>query len=93
MADDLYAQRLKSLGQAYSDMMSRASIERCNCMVRYKGGSQMPARRDGKLFFTPEGDQIAPPSSFEDMHHSEIARMMKANNEVYLGHIFGAMHP
>lgn len=84
-----FRERLLALGQRYSDMMGEASIQRCNCMVRYGGGDQMPAIRRGKAFLSPEGDLLGTPSSHEDMHFNEIKRLMAGRNEAYIGHIFG----
>lgn len=46
-----------------------------------------PRDRRGKRFFTPEGDEIMKPSSFEDMERREIHTHLKARNEVYIGHM------
>ena len=89
MSDDLYAKRLLSLGAAYSDMMAEASIEKCNCMVRYQDGQQMPAIKQGRAFFDPEGNAIVPPTSHEMMDHNSIKRLLASNNTQYIGHMFG----
>lgn len=78
--------RLIELGLAYEKMMGRASIERCNCMIRYNGGPQMPAIRWHKAFFNPEGVPIVTPDSYEMMNHNAISAIMKANGETYIGH-------
>ena len=54
---DFLTERYVTLGRAYDQMMATASIERCNCMVRYADGMQMPAIRLGrsKRFLDPEG--------------------------------------
>lgn len=88
-----FDKRLMALGQQYSDWMADASIERCNCMVRYNGGDQMPARRKGKAFWDAEGNEIVKPTSFEDMAPKEIARLMKEGGWVYIGHMFGPKKP
>lgn len=85
---DVLSDRFHGLGREYDKMMRQASVERCNCMVRYNGGPQLPARKDGKAFFSPEDDELAKPDSFEMMKPREIARLMKANNEIYIGHMF-----
>ena len=44
---DLFTERLIALGKDQDELMSIAAIAKCNCMVRYHGGPQMPAiRRD-----------------------------------------------
>lgn len=80
-------QKLIALGRAYESEMGKASIEKCNCMIRYTDGPQMPAIKRGKAFFTPEGDEIVRPGSYELMHFNQIRRLMKANNEIYVGHV------
>ncbi len=77
-----------SLGKQYDAAMAEASIQRCDCMVRYKDGGQLPAFRRGKQFTDPEGDAIVTPDSFEDMHWSKIAELLRQRNEIYIGHIF-----
>lgn len=92
---DEYDERYMALGRAYSKEMGKASIGNCNCMVRYNGGPQMPAIRLGRSrnFTSPEGDPLAPPTSFEDMKPAQIEALMRENNEVYIGHIFGSFSP
>ncbi len=89
----LLEERWLRLGRLYDNMMAIASIERCNCMVRYGGDNQMPAIRHGKVFADPEGREIVPPDSFEMMHHTRIAELLKERNEVYIGHMFGSFVP
>lgn len=77
-----------ALGRDYDKLMAKASIERCNCMIRYGGGPQIPALRRGKVFTTSEGDQIMKPDSYEMMHHTAIATILKNQNKIYIGHMF-----
>lgn len=88
MAGDQIQDRLIAIGRHFDGEMARASIQRCNCMVRYNGGPQMPARRAGKHFYSPEGDEIIKPDSFEMMSHNEIAKLLKEANALYIGHMF-----
>lgn len=86
------------LGKFFSKLMARGSIERCNCMIRQRIGSdQLPAIRRGKgsdaKFFTPQGDEIESVVSFEDMHPNVIAKLMKDRGEEYIGHMFGPFRP
>ena len=90
---DPYTDRLINLGLDWDKEMSYASIDRCNCMVRYGGGDQLPAIRRGKEFFDPQNMRIVAPHSFEDMDRHAIRRLMAARNEVYIGHIFGPCKP
>lgn len=87
MASDLN-ERYLGLGKAFDAEMARASIERCNCMIRYNGGPQLPAIRRKKVFRSPEGHVLCEPTTFEDMHRTAIARLMAERNEVYIGHQF-----
>ncbi len=89
--NDLFTERLIGLGREYDKMLAQASIERCNCMVRYGDGSQMPAVKLGKKmeFTNSEGRPITKPDSYEMMHHNQIARLMRERNEVYIGHMIG----
>jgi hypothetical protein len=68
--------------------MADAAIDKCNCMVRYAGGAQLPAVRKGKEFFTPEGYKITPPDSFEVMTPHAIKALMVERGEIYIGHMF-----
>jgi hypothetical protein len=88
MTTDPFTKRLLGLGRDYDKMMGRASIERCNCMVRYGDGPQIPAVKRGKVFSNPEGDEITNPTSYEMMHHTAIARILNCRNEIYIGHMF-----
>ena len=85
---DPYTDRLINLGLDWDKEMAYASIDRCNCMVRYRGGSQLPAIRRGKEFFTAEGNQIDRPTSFEDMVPRAIKKLMVERGEIYIGHMF-----
>ena len=105
---DPFTRRLINLGMVVDREMSNAFISKCNCMVRYNGGPQIPAiRRDTRdryllgrgnwapiyKFFTPEEEEIAPPTSFELMTSAEIKKLMDEQNEVYVGHMFGVLKP
>lgn len=79
--------RLAELGRSYEKEMGRAAIEKCNCMIRYNGGPQLPAIKRGKVFFSPQEDEITKPDSYEMMHFNDIVRLMNSNNEVYIGHM------
>lgn len=97
MSDDLdspFTQYFLEVGKHFSRLMGRGSIERCNCMIRQSvGGYQAPAIRKGKgrnaKFYTPEGREIAPVTSFEDMASAVIMKMMDERGEEYIGHMFG----
>jgi hypothetical protein len=94
VTDDPFLKRTIAVGHRFQTLMGQASIERCNCMVRFgNGDSQRPAIRKGKLFYTPEGDEISPPSSFEDMQSDAIRKIMDARGEVYIGHLLGPFAP
>lgn len=82
-----------ALGKKYDLMIREAQIDKCNCMVRYNGGAQLPAVRRGKQFFSPEGDEITCPDSFENMDRHAIRSLMAERGEVYIGHMFGAFKP
>ena len=59
-------------------------------MVRFGNADvQLPAIRKGKQFFSPEGDEITAPTSFEDMPPAAIKNLMTARGEVYIGHLLG----
>ena len=96
--DDPVLQHLVETGARFSALQGWGSIEKCNCLVRYGGSDyQSPAVRKGKgknaKFFTPEGYEIEKPQSFEDMEPEVIVKRMRANNEIYIGHIFGPFTP
>ena len=96
--DDPILQHFVETGARFSALQGWGSIEKCNCVVRYGDSDyQMPAVRRGKgknaKFFTPEGHEIQQPSSFEDMKSRAIIKRMRANNEIYIGHIFGPFSP
>lgn len=57
-------------------------------MVRYGGGSQMPAIRRGKEFEDPEGRPITEPGSYEDMEPRRILEILNETNTVLISHIF-----
>ena len=86
-------ERHLAIGREFDKLMALGSLERCNCMVRYNGGPQMPAIRHGKHFTDPEGREIARPTSFEDMKGPAIIAAMTARGEVYIGHMFEEMKP
>ena len=99
---DVFKERLIALGMDQDRLMSVAAIARCNCMVRYHGGPQMPAiRRDvgerpGKgnwkavyKFFNPSGEEIEAPTSHEMIAGAEIQKLMDDRGDVYIGHMFG----
>ena len=96
--DDPITEHFMSVGKYFSALMGWGSIEKCNCMVRYgTSETQSPARREGKgrnaKFFTPEGDEIAAPTSYEDMSPNLIVKLMKERGEIYIGHMFGPSTP
>ena len=92
--NDPLTQHFLDVGAKFSGLMGWGSIQKCNCMIRYGAEeSQTPAVRKGKHFFTPEGYEIAPPTSYEDMPSTTIIKMMKDRGEVYIGHIFGPSTP
>ena len=91
---DSFLERTIEVGYYFQKLMGQASIQRCNCMVRFgNADAQMPAIRKGKQFFTPEGDEMSAPSSFEDMHHTAIKKLMDERGEVYIGHLLGPFVP
>ena len=86
---DLYTERLIQLGKACAKDMANAEIDKCNCMIRYgSSSSQLPSIRKGKKFFTPQGDEVSKPDSFEDMPPAAIKKIMDERGEVYIGHMF-----
>lgn len=93
MDNDPWTERLIRLGkQADRDMINWA-INNCNCMVRHSDGPQMPAVRKRNRFFTPQGDEIVKPTSFEDMTPRAIVALMKEQGEIYIGHMFWPFLP
>jgi hypothetical protein len=91
--DDPFTEHFMSVGKHFSALMGWGSIEKCNCLVRYgSSDEQTPAIRRGEgknaKFFTPEGCEIAKPTSWENMPGTMIARRMKERGEVYIGHMF-----
>ena len=85
---DPFTERRIQLGMATDKNMSDAAIDKCTCMVRYGGDSQLPAVRKGKEFFTAEGHQISGIASFEDMTPHAIKKLMTERGEIYIGHMF-----
>jgi hypothetical protein len=91
---DPMTERLIALGRQVDKDMAAASIDKCNCMVRYAHmETQLPAIRKGKEFFTPEGDAIKAPESFEDMKPRAIVELMRSRGDEYIGHRFKAFVP
>lgn len=95
---DPIMERIVEIGWRFSRLMGWGFIERCNCLVRQtESAVQAPAIRKGKgpnaRFFTPDGHEIAPVVSFEDMPSDMIARRMRDRGEEYVGHIFGPFSP
>jgi hypothetical protein len=87
-----YTDRLIALGRSVDKDMAKASIDKCNCMIRYAHmDTQLPAIRKGKEFFTPEGYAIIPPNSFEDMDYRAIHNLMKSRGDEYIGHMFAPL--
>jgi hypothetical protein len=86
---DPWTDRLIALGERADRDHVNWAINSCNCMVRNGDGSQMPARRNGKNFFSPEGEPIETPTSFEDMPPRSIIALMRERGETYIGHLFG----
>lgn len=89
--DDPITEHFMRVGKTFSALQGWGAVERCNCMVRYGTGEPICAIRKGKghnaKFFTPEGEEIETPTSFEDMKPSQIIAIMKERGEVYIGHI------
>lgn len=90
--NDPYIDRLIALGRSVDKDMAKASIDKCNCMIRYAHmDTQLPAIRRGKKFFTPEGYEVIAPNSFEDMDYSAIHKLMKSRGDEYIGHMFAPL--
>src|SRR5271168_4807141 len=82
--DDPVMEHFLEVGKYFSRLQGWGSIvNKCNCMVRYgtSGGDQLPAVRKGRgknaKFYTPEGDEIVQPTSYEDMPGVQIAKLMQ----------------
>ncbi len=82
--DDYY----RTLGREVAMLQGRAAIQKCNCMVRYNDGCQLPAIHWKGEFFDPAGRPIVKPTSYEKMRWYDIAAVMKECGEVFIGHIF-----
>jgi hypothetical protein len=96
--DDPIVDYIIETGWRFAKLIGAGSIQRCNCMIRQGlHDEQSPAIRRGKgrnaKFFTPEGDEILPVVSHEDMSSDVIMKRMKERGEVYIGHLFGPFQP